>query len=192
MSRNVGILIFNDVEVLDFAGPFEVFSVASELNNSKLFNVFTVAKSLTPVTTVNGLSVNPNYDFNNTPPLDILIIPGGFGTRQLLKDTKTLAWIQESIQNTELTITICTGSSVLGKLGILDNQPYCTHYSMYGFMEELVPTGFPQKSKRFIGFDKFYTSGGISAGIDVSFHCVEMLYGKDIAQQTAAYMEYKA
>ena len=190
MKRNVGILIFDGAEVLDFAGPFEVFSVTSELNNFELFNVFTVAKSTDLVLAVNGLSVKPTYRFENCPPVDILIISGGSGSRKQMKDTKILNWIEGTHNNTELTLSICSGARLLGIIGLLDDKPYCTHKEVYEHMKEIVPTGIPQMDKRFVQADKIYTSGGISAGIDLSFHIVEKLFGKEIAKKTAAYMEY--
>ena len=190
MKKNVAILIFDEAEVLDFAGPFEVFSVTSELNNFELFNVFTIAKNTNPISAVNGLSVNPKYSFDNSPHIDILIISGGSGTRSQMQDTETLNWIKKVHQNTELTLSICSGSRLLGALGLLDGQPYCTHKEVYEHMQEIVPSGIPKKSERFVNFDKIFTSGGISAGIDLSFHIVEKLHGKEIADKTANYMEY--
>ena len=189
-KRNVGILIFDEAEVLDFAGPFEVFAVTSEINNHKLFDVFTVAETLKPILAVNGLSVNPTYDYSNCPELDILIIAGGNGTRQLMNNKKTLDWIHTIHQNTEYTLSICSGSRMLGILGLLDEKPYCTHHQVYDHMQEITPSGIPQKDKRFTNTGKIYTSGGISAGIDLSFHIVEILHGKEAAENTAAYMEY--
>lgn len=189
-KRRVGILIFDDAEVLDFAGPFEVFSVTSELNDFKPFEVFTVAETLEPVIAVNGLSVNPKYDFNNCPRIDILIIAGGNGTRALIKNQNILDWIQKVHQNTEFTLSICSGSRALAVLGLLDCQAYCTHHQVYEDMQKLVPSGKSQKKKRFVNTGKIYTSGGISAGIDLSFHMVEKLLGKSTADQTATYMEY--
>jgi len=191
MKKNVGILIFDNAEVLDFAGPFEVFSVTSELNNFELFDVFTVAKTTEPISAVNGLSVNPKYSFGNVPKVDILIVSGGGGTRNQMEDSETLSWIKEVHKNSLITASICSGSRLLGALKLLDNQPYCTHHGVYDHMQEIVPSGLPQKEKRFVGFDKIYTSGGISAGIDLSFHIVKNLHGKDIAIKTAKYMEYE-
>ena len=189
-KRNVGIFIFDDAEVLDFAGPFEVFAVTSEVNNFELFEVFTVAQTLDPISAVNGLSVNPTYDFKTCPDVDILIISGGNGTNQQINIKSVLDWIEEVHQKTEYTLSICSGSRLLGVLGVLNNQPYCTHHQVYADMEKIVPTGHPQQDKRFVGFDKVFTSGGISAGIDLSFHIVELLYGSDVAAKTAKYMEY--
>ena len=189
-KRNVGILIFDSAEVLDFAGPFEVFSVTSQLNDHKLFDVFTVGEKLAPITAVNGLSVNPKYDYSNCPPVDILIISGGSGTRKQVENNETLNWIRQIHKKTEFTLSICSGSRLLGVLGLLDNQPYCTHHEVYNDMKAIVPTGIPQKDKRYVNFEKTYTSGGISAGIDLSFAIVAKLHGKRIAEKTAAYMEY--
>ena len=189
-KRNVGILIFDSAEVLDFAGPFEVFSVTSQLNDHKLFDVFTVGEKLEPITAVNGLSVNPKYDYSNCPHVDILIISGGSGTRKQVENNETLNWIRQIHKKTEFTLSICSGSRLLGVLGLLDNQPYCTHHEVYNDMKAIVPTGIPQKDKRYVNFEKTYTSGGISAGIDLSFAIVAKLHEKKIAEKTAAYMEY--
>ncbi|MEL6306438.1 MAG: DJ-1/PfpI family protein [Bacteroidota bacterium] len=189
-KRNVGILIFDGAEVLDFAGPFEVFAVTSEINDFGLFDVFTVSESLEPVSAVNGLSVNPDYDYTNCPQLDILILSGGSGTRELMQNQKTLDWISKVHQNTEITVSICSAARLLAVLELLHEQPYCTHHLVYDHLQELVPTGIPQKDKRFVNSGKIYTSGGISAGIDVSFHIVEKLHGTVTAEKTAAYMEY--
>ena len=189
---NVGILIFTDAEVLDFAGPFEVFAVCSELKNHNLFNVFTVAKTASPISAVNGLSVNPTYSFSNVPQIDILIISGGVGTRKQMADEETLNWIKELHKTTIYIISICSGARLLGVLGLLDNKPYCTHRGVYDHMKEIVPNGTPNPEKRFVqSTDKIFTSGGISAGIDLSFHIVELLHGKTVAEETAFYMEYE-
>ncbi|BDD12522.1 AraC family transcriptional regulator (plasmid) [Fulvitalea axinellae] len=190
MKKNIGILIFDEAEVLDFCGPFEVFSVTSELNGYELFNVFTIAKTTDPVSAVNGLSVNPKYGFDNCPDLDILVISGGSGTRSVINDTKTLDWVKRTHDVAELTLSICSGARLLGTLGLLDGKQYCTHHEVYEQMAEIVPTGFPKKDLRFVKAGNIYTSGGISAGIDLSFHIVEHLCGEEIAKGTAEYMEY--
>ena len=188
--RNIGILIFDDAEVLDFAGPFEVFSVTSELNNYEPFDVFTVGEKLAPIRAINGLSVNPTYDFSNCPNIDILIIAGGSGSRKLMENKNVLDWIDKVHKETEFTVSICSGSRLLGVLGLLNDQPYCTHHQVYEDMKEIVPSGKPQLKQRFINTGKIYTSGGISAGIDLSFHLVEKLLGEKVANETATYMEY--
>ncbi|CAL2065322.1 DJ-1/PfpI family protein [Tenacibaculum sp. 190524A05c] len=191
MKKNVGIFIFDDAEVLDFAGPFEVFSVTSELNNFELFNVFTVAKTKQPIRAVNGLSVNPTYDFTDCPKVDILILAGGNGTNQAITDSDIIQWIANKHLETEITMSICSGTRFLAKIGVLENRPYCTHHLVYDDLNKLVPSGVPIKEKRFTqSNEKTYTSGGISAGIDLSFHIINKLHGKEIIEKTAKYMEY--
>ena len=167
-----------------------MFSVTSELNNHKLFNVFTIGETLNPISAVNGLSVNPKYNFIDCPEIDILIISGGNGTNELMKNKITLDWIDKVHKKTEYTLSICSGSRMLAVLGLLNDKPYCTHHLVYDDMAEIVPTGIPKKEKRFTNSDKIYTSGGISAGIDLSFYIVEKLFGKSIADKTSNYMEY--
>lgn len=191
MIRNVGILLFDNVEVLDFAGPFEVFSVTAELNDHKLLNVFTIAELQAAITAKNGLTVFPKYSTNNAPKIDVLVIPGGDGARKLLNRPTMLNWINTAHSTTEITMSVCSGATVLGKLGLLDGLPFCTHHQVYERMEKIAPTALPQKDKRFTSAGKIYTSGGISAGIDLSFHLLELFFGKAIAEKTAEYMEYR-
>lgn len=191
MKKNVGILLFDDAEVLDFAGPFEVFSVTSQINTFELFQVFTISKDGKMISAVNGLKVQPDYSIDNHPHIDILIVSGGQGTKKLLADPKVLTWIKCQYDTAVLTLSICSASRLFGKLGLLDHKPFCTHHDVYAHMEELAPKGIPQKDKRFVQSDeRLYTSGGISAGIDLSFYIVAKLLGEDRANNTADYMEY--
>lgn len=188
--RNVAILLFDDAEVLDFAGPFEVFSVASQVHDHKLFNVFTIAKSKQSIRAVNGLKVVPDHNIKNHPTIDILIISGGQGTTPLLEEKEVLDWVKTIHANTEITMSICSGSRVLGVLGLLDNKEYSTHHLVYEDMQKIVPSGSAQKHKRYVNDGKIHTTGGISAGIDASFDIVEKLHGKKVAEETAKFMEY--
>ncbi|MEM9981404.1 MAG: DJ-1/PfpI family protein [Bacteroidota bacterium] len=191
MKKNIGIFIFDEAEVLDFAGPFEVFSVASQLYDYALFEVFTVAEKPKAITAINGLSVNPTYDFQGVPTIDVLLLAGGEGTKQLLENNKVLNWIANTHTTTHYTASICSGARMLGKLGLLDHQPYCTHHQVYEDIQQLIPMGQPQKDQRFVQAGKIFTSGGISAGIDLSFHLLALLTNKEVAEQTAQYMEYR-
>jgi transcriptional regulator GlxA family with amidase domain len=191
MKKNVGILIFDEAEVLDFAGPFEVFAVTSQISNDPPFNVFTFSERGTLIKAVNGLTVLPNYSFDNHPPIDILVISGGGGTKKLLNYPKFLQALKSIMLKAELTLSICSASRLLGKLGLLDEKRFCTHHEVYEDMKLISPRAIPQPDHRFIQTDeRLYTSGGISAGIDLSFHVVGSLLGKDVAQRTADYMEY--
>nr|WP_294944208.1 DJ-1/PfpI family protein [uncultured Mucilaginibacter sp.] len=191
MKKSIGILIYNDAEVLDFCGPFEVFSVASELQDHSLFDVFTIAKTTEAVRAVNGLSVNPDYSFADVPQIDVLIIAGGAGSRALVNDTDTLAFIKKVHKDTLYTASICSGARLLAKLGLLSHKPYTTHHLVYDHLAELAPDGLPQKEKRYVQSGKMFTSGGISAGIDLSFHMLGILTNDEIVIATAEYMEYR-
>lgn len=191
MRLNVGILIFEGVEVLDFAGPFEVFAVADELNNYELFNVFTVADSKANVKTVNGLTVVPDFDFNSEPPIDVLIIPGGGGTRQACEDVKYLKWIDHRMKSARKTLCICSGARFLAKMGLLENLEYCTHHEVYDHIKEIEPKGLPRPDLRFRSCGDTTTTAGVSAGIDGSFHLLELLTNKTICEGTATYMDYQ-
>jgi transcriptional regulator GlxA family with amidase domain len=186
--RSVGILIFDDVEVLDFCGPFEVFSVTT-VGEQKAFNVFTVAESR-PITARNGLSVNPTYLLEEAPSMDILVIPGGHGTRPLLENARLLDWIKSRHSGTELTVSVCTGSLLLAKAGLLEGLEATTHHATFDLLGQLAPNTRVRRDLRVVDNGKIIASGGISAGIDMAFHVVSRLMGDDVAVQTATYMEY--
>ncbi len=191
MKKSVGIFIFDEAEVLDFAGPFEVFSVASEVHDFSLFDVCTIGQTTDKIRAVNGLSVNPDFGFNNHPPLDILIIAGGSGTRALMDNPIVMDWLRKVIPTTQITMSICSGARLLGLLGYLNDAPYCTHHQVYDHMKEIVPNGQPQTQLRYVqSSERIYTSGGISAGIDLSFHIVGKIYDEKVVKATAEYMEY--
>lgn len=187
----IGMLLFDEVEILDFAGPYEVFSVTRNNKGERLFDVKTVAAKQSTIQARNGLSINPDYNFSNCPDFDMLIIPGGYGTRPLTNDPIVLNWIKEQFENVEILMTVCTGSLLLGKLGLLDKLPFCTHHMAYDEMKEIAPLAVPNKEKRFVQTGKIYSSGGISAGIDLAFHILEIMHGREIAVKTAKHMEYR-
>src|SRR3954470_14462352 len=114
-TRNLAILIFDEVEVLDFCGPFEVFSVANRFTEPPAFHVFTVAEHAGPVLTRGGLSVNPHHRLTDCPRPDLLLVPGGQGTRKEMHNPTLIDWINTSSQNAELVLSVCTGSLLLAK-----------------------------------------------------------------------------
>ena len=190
-KKNTAILIFDDVEVLDFAGAFEVFSVTNELNDHSILNVYTVAREKAPVKAKNGLSVNPDYAINEAPGPDILIVPGGIGTRPVLQQRDVLSWIKESANGAEKVLSVCTGALLLAKVGLLDGLKSTTHHSAFEILAEIAPNTEIVRNERFVDNGKIITSAGITAGIDMSLYVIELLYGKEAAQKTAAYMEYR-
>ncbi|MEB3277443.1 MAG: DJ-1/PfpI family protein [Lyngbya sp.] len=189
-QRNVGILLFNDVEVLDFAGPFEVFSVTSELNENKPFRVYTVAETPEKIRAKNGLSVNPEYTFTDCPSPHILIIPGGIGSREAMKNSNILNWVKTCSQDAELVLSVCTGALILAKVGLLDGLRATTHHQAFDLLREFAPKTEVVENQRYVDEEKIMTAGGISAGIDLSLYVVAKLLGQEIALKTTQYMEY--
>lgn len=190
MRLNVAILLFDDVEVLDFAGPFEVFAVTDELSDYKRFNVFTVAESPGSVRARNGLKVVPDHTLESAPKSDVLIIPGGFGSRALLRKPSVLEWVRVRHRHATHTVSVCTGALVLAKAGLLAGLDVTTHHECLGLLRELAPDARVHADRRFHDHGKILTAAGISAGLDVSLHLVARLHGPAAAQKTAAYMEY--
>ncbi|GAB5493536.1 MAG: DJ-1/PfpI family protein [Phototrophicaceae bacterium] len=189
--RHVAIMIFDDIEVLDFAGPYEVFNVTGELNKPSPLNVFTVAESNSPVRTRGQLSVNPNYSIYNMPKADILLIPGGAGCRALLTKPHILEWVQEQAEQVEHLLSVCTGSLVLAKAGLLDGLEVTTHHDNLDDLEMLVDdTATIIRDKRYVDTGKIVMSGGVSAGIDMSLYIIQKLFGNQVLAKTLTEMEY--
>jgi transcriptional regulator GlxA family with amidase domain len=197
-KRSVGIFIFDDVEVLDFAGPFEVFSrtrlvsgaQSRRSDESAPFEVFTVAPSATPITATGGLRVVPDYEWDSAPSIEILVIPGGFGTRPLLDDTATIEWIQRAAQRATHVTSICTGALLLAKAGLLRERRATTHWAALDLLQTLDPSVSVVRDARVVR-DTIFSSAGVSAGIDMAFDVVESLCGKAVADETAHYIEYQ-
>ncbi len=187
---NVGIFLFDDIELLDLAGPYEVFSVTSELNDYQLFKVFTITQDGREIKTVNGLKVLPDYSFDNHPAIDILVIPGGVGTKLEMNKPAVLEWIDRNYQSSQLTFSVCSGARILGKLGLLDNLESTTHHEVIPHLQEIAPRTIINRRSRFIDNGRILTSAGISAGIDLSLYGVEKLYGVKVKNKTIVYMEY--
>jgi transcriptional regulator GlxA family with amidase domain len=188
--HNVGIFLFNDVELLDFAGPYEVFSVTSELNNDNFFKVFTVTQNGQDIKSVNGLRILPDFSFDKHPDIDILIISGGVGTKSEMLKEDILEWLKRNQSNSKMTMSVCSGARLLGKLGLLDGLECTTHHEVMEHLQEIAPGAMIRTDKKFIDNGKILTSAGISAGIDISLHIVDKLYGVDVANKTRMYMEY--
>lgn len=191
MKRTVAILLFDDVEVLDFAGPFEVFAVTDELRGHETFNVVTVAENVGTIRARNGLKVVPHFTLENCPSPHLLVVPGGFGTRALLNKPALLEWIQKRSAKSELTMSVCTGALVLGKAGLLAGLRATTHHECFDLLREIAPHTEVVETDRFVDNGHLLTAAGISAGIDCSLHVVERLLGADAATRTAEYMEYR-
>ncbi len=188
--KTVLILLFDEVEVLDFAGPFEVFAVASELHDHQLFNVKTVARELRPIRTVNGLSVNPDLTLAEAPQADVLIVPGGAGSRTEMRRKDSVVWVRDQAYASEKVMSICSGARILAAADLLDGLSITTHHEVMPEMPEYAPGAICLDDVRFTDNGQVLTSAGISAGIDLSLYVVSLLYGEKVALLTAHYMEY--
>jgi transcriptional regulator GlxA family with amidase domain len=188
--RTVGILIFPEVEVLDFCGPFEVFASASD-GAERLFSVSVVGETTEIVSCRGGLLVKPHLSFDETPQFDLIVVPGGFGTRTEIDNPALIGWIQRQNEGTEITTSVCTGALLLAKAGLLDDLPVTTHWAAFDELLGHFPDLQLENSRRVIDNGKVVTSAGVSAGIDMALAMVERLHGRQVAEMTARDMEYE-
>ncbi|HJU72316.1 MAG TPA: DJ-1/PfpI family protein [Gemmatimonadaceae bacterium] len=193
--KQVGIVLYEDVEVLDFCGPFEVFSV-TRLNEQKRreepspFSAFLVAESKSPVVATGGMRVVPDHDLDSCPKLDILLVPGGWGFRHQMNNERLLKWIADRSRQVETLASVCTGALLLGKAGLLAGKRATTHWRWLDSMQEMFPTVTVEKRLHFVEEGHFFSSAGISAGIDMTLRLVARYYGEAVARATAKHMEY--
>jgi transcriptional regulator GlxA family with amidase domain len=188
---NVGIYIYNQAEVLDFSGPFEVFSTASRIcTTGEPFNVFLVSETGEPVNARGGYSVNPSYGFHNHPGIDVLIVAGGVHTEEI-SNARVLGWIAEKAKTAKIVASVCTGAFLLAEARILTTQNVTTHWEDIPDLRASYPDLTVYESRRWVDEGSIVTSGGISAGIDMCLHLVSRLHGSELAEKTARQMEFR-
>jgi len=193
--KSVGILVFPEVEVLDFAGPFEVFSVTRldedrRREDPSPFEPFLVAETAEPVTTNGGMRVVPAHTLKSCPPLNVLVVPGGWGTRALMSNKKLLDWLRTRAGEAGMLASVCTGSLLLGAAGLLDGRRATTHFAALDFMQDKFPAVKVERELHFVEEGCLITSAGISAGIDMALRVVNRFHGEAVARAAARYMEY--
>lgn len=185
---NVAVLIYDGVELLDFAGPLEVFSLAHG-DTSDFCTVYTVALSTELIQSQKVLQIKPQYTLDNCPAPDVVVLPGG-DTRAIRENEKLIRWLQDNIDNIDIALSVCTGASILGEAGLLENQTATTHkYAIERMQAQYVNTTF-LSDKRVVDNGKIVTTAGISAGIDGSLYVVRKLFGKDVSDKIVDWMEY--
>ena len=195
-TRTLAILLFDDVEVLDFCGPFEVFSV-TRLNEEARreepspLEVLLVAEHSGTVVTTGGMKVTPDHTLESCPPLDILVVPGGWGTRAEIKNARLVAWIGERARHVETLTSVCTGSMLLGHAGLLDGRHATTHWRALQWMRDSFPAVTVEEKLHVVEDGHVLTSAGISAGIDMALRVVARYHGEAVARNTARNMEYR-
>jgi transcriptional regulator GlxA family with amidase domain len=179
---NVAIFIHNGVELLDFAGPGEVFA-------SSGFTVFTVAPTEEAITSQGFVKITPQYSIKNCPKPDIIVLPGG-ATDSQIRNPEVIEWIRQSVPGTMITLSVCTGAGLLSKAGFLDGKTVTTFHNYIDALQRMTPKATVVRDTRFVDNGKIITTAGVSAGIDGALHVVSKLKGLDAAKRTAEYMEY--
>jgi transcriptional regulator GlxA family with amidase domain len=193
--QQVAILVFPDVEVLDFCGPFEVFSV-TRLDDTRRrqdpspFEVRLVAETRDVVLATGGLKVTPDCTLDECPPLDVLVVPGGWGTRRLLDRAPLIEWIATRGAAVPTLTSVCTGALLLGQTGLLDGRRATTHWRSLDLMRERFPRVTVEDALHVVEDGHVFTSAGISAGIDMALRVVTRLHGERVGRETARHMEY--
>ncbi len=191
--RNVAIFLYEGVELLDFSGPAEVFAATSIKTKkdqwTSLFNVYTVAYGTDHIKSQGFVEIVPNYSIENCPTPDIIVIPGG-ATSKSRKTSEVIDWIRNSSETTEVFLSVCTGAFLLGDAGLLKDQKATTWYGSIGRLKETFTDTEVLENVRFVDNGKIVTTAGVSAGIDGALRVVERLISKDVALETARYMEY--
>ena len=193
---NVGILIFDEVELLDMAGPYEVFTTAARVHGRSqpagtplLFNVFTLARSAAPVQARAGLRLQPDCTLDDHPPLDCAIVPGGVVDAEV-GQAALMDWIAAQARSARLLGSVCTGALLLAQAGVLDGLEATTHWEDVEALRALRPGLRVLEGRRWVDAGRIVSSAGISAGIDMSLHLVERLAGRELAERTARQMDY--
>lgn len=190
MTRNLQILLFNDAEVLDFSGPFEVFTSANDAAGESLFDVRFVAEDTEPVRARNDFRVLPHYSLEDASTPDILLVPGGNGSREALRNRDILDWIRAKAGEVELLLSVCTGALVLGEAGLLDGLRATTYHNAFDALQKHAPGATMVRNQKYVDNGDVILSAGVSAGIDMSFHVIEKLFDRDLAERTAQKIEY--
>lgn len=186
---NIGIYIYDDAEVLDFSGPFEVFSTAKRLAGND-WNVFFIAETAAQVKARGNFLVNAHHTVDNHPDLDVLVVVGGVHTEEV-KKPNVIQWISTVAAPTPTVASVCTGAFLLAEAGLLNGRSVTTHWEDIPDLKADYPQLQVIENRRWVQDGKFVTSGGISAGIDMSLHLVAELASPTLAEKTARQMEYR-
>lgn len=192
-TKNVAIVLYNGVEILDFSGPAEVFAAAASFGSAsseKAFNVYTVSRTREPIVSQGFIDVIPDYSIEDAPRPDIVVFPGG-GSDSVIGDPVWMEWARSTALGADQVLTVCTGAFIAAKAGLLDGLDATTFYAAVEGLARQYPKANVIPGRRFVDNGKVITTAGVSAGIDGSLHLVARLLGRYVADRTAEYMEYK-
>ncbi len=187
-KMNVAIFVYNNVEILDFGGPSEVFAAAN-YKGDNVFNVYTVAANDKPLLSQGFITITPQYTIDNCPKPDIIVLPGG-AQSESAKNEKVINWIKECSKKTKIIMSVCTGAMILSKTGLLDGKEATTWHGAIDNLKKMTPKAKVHSDTRFVDNGQIITTAGVSAGIDGALHVVQRLFGMETAQAVAKYMEY--
>ncbi|WP_440863643.1 DJ-1/PfpI family protein [Symbiopectobacterium purcellii] len=191
MTLQIGTYVFDNVEVLDFAGPYEVFTYATRVAGGPepSFSVFTLGEKRVTVRARAGLKIDPDYALDDHPALDCLIVPGGVVTAEMEK-TAVIDWLTRQTPQTTITASVCTGAFLLAKTGLFNHRSVTTHWEDIADLKTMFPTLDVKSDVRWVDQGALVSSAGISAGIDMSLHLVERFAGRELAEKTARQLEF--
>lgn len=190
MTTRIGVLLFDGVEELDWAGPWEVLATWAQRWPDDDVEMLTIADAEGPISCAKGARVLADRTLDEAGPLDVLIYPGGMGTRQHLEDPGRIAWLREIADATPLVTSVCTGSLVLAAAGLLDGRPATTHWSSLEHLAELGTDIEVRPDDRFVDDGDIITAAGVSAGIDMALHIIARLQSPDRARDVKRYIQY--
>jgi len=188
--RHIGIVLFSNVEELDAVGPWEVFGYWTRAHTEDGWAVSTLSRDGEPVRCAKGLVITPDHAYADAPSYDMLVYPGGQGTRPLLRDDTELTWVREQRAKVGLLTSVCTGSLVYAAAGLLSGRPATTHWNALTELAALDPTIEIRDEERFVDDGDIVTSSGVSAGIDMALHLVARLAGVERARQVRRGIQY--
>lgn len=182
--------MFDDVEVLEFSGPYEVFAVANRLEEQELFKLLTVSYSGKPLRATGGLHITPDYAMHECPDLDVIIVPGGDGSKEVTQIEEALNWVVHRAEQAEKVMSVCAGALILAKGGLLDELESTTHHRRWRTLEQLAPKTAVIREARYVDTGRIITTGGVASGIDGALQMLHEMHGEDICHAVATFMEY--
>ena len=190
MSTTIGLFLFDGAEELDWAGPWEVLAAWAENYPEDEIEVFTFSQSQATVTCAKGLKVNPDHTWATMPELDVLVYPGGRGTRAQLGDSEIAEWLRGVAKQADIITSVCTGSLVLADVGLLDGLAATTHWESLDALSDLGDDVEVRPDDRFVDNGSTITAAGVSAGIDMALHLIVRLKSEERARQVRRYIQY--
>lgn len=188
--RNVGVLLFDRVEVLEFSGPYEVFSLANRLSDTELFKLQTVSYTGEPLRADGGLQLVPDYAMHDCPHLDVIIVPGGDGSKEVMQVEEALNWVVHRAAQAEKVMSVCSGALILAQGGLLDDLESTTHHRRWKMLEQLAPKTAVIREARYVDNGRILTTAGVASGIDGALEILYELHGQETSEAVARFMEH--